>query len=130
MCYKALPPLQALSLLPLYLVSLGGVLNHDGYYLYTYYSNGSSKMNYQDFVWVEFVGGLGALLFCVSIARTSKLDVCRLCTHVLECTLGSHNDRHCQILFNLFPVQWVSMVMWSCYSYSPIHRRRSGYDRL
>ena len=64
-CFS-LSPLQVLTLLPLYLVSLGGVLNYDGYCLYTYYTHGSSKVDYQDFLWVEFVGGLGALILCVS----------------------------------------------------------------
>lgn len=56
---------QALTLTPLVLTSLGGVLNSDGVYLYEYYVSGSLK-DYEDFVAVEFGGALGALAFCVS----------------------------------------------------------------
>lgn len=52
--------------MPLYLVSVGGVLNHDGIYLYTYYTSGRPNMDYNDYVWVEFGGALGAVLFSVS----------------------------------------------------------------
>lgn len=57
---------QALALVPLYLVSVGGVLNTDGQYLYNYYTNSSKAVDYEDYLWVEFGGALGALFFCVS----------------------------------------------------------------
>lgn len=43
-------------------------MNSDGQYLYTYYTRGALDMDYKDYVWVEFGGALGAVLFCVSVA--------------------------------------------------------------
>ncbi len=56
---------QVLAFIPLFLVSLGGVVNTDGQYLYSYYSR-HIDMDYNDYVAVEFGGALGALLFYVS----------------------------------------------------------------
>ena len=76
-----------LSFLPLYLVTLGGVLNYDGQFLYDYYTKATAKVDYQDFVWVEFAGGMGALLFCVSVATV--LPLCSLLYYITcSCVVG------------------------------------------
>ena len=54
-----------LAFIPLFLVSLGGVVNSDGQYLYKYYSH-QTDMDYKGYVAVEFGGALGALIFYVS----------------------------------------------------------------
>ena len=53
-------------LLPIHLVSGGGILNLDGIALYSYITRGNMEISYDDYLPVEFCGALGSMFFNVS----------------------------------------------------------------
>ena len=59
-------PFQLAVVLPVFCVVGGGVLNFDGINIYSYNTRANVEISFDNYLWVEFAGALGALLFYVS----------------------------------------------------------------
>ena len=97
---------QALALTPLYLTSVGGVLNSDGNSLYSYYT-ATNPRDFQDYMWVEFGGALGSLILCVSISNVSSLfnDMCMWFGHFLFHLVADFGDVELLFLLPVFSTE-------------------------
>lgn len=75
--------IQLTFLLPVNLVTGGGVLNIDGIAIYNYYTRGNIELSYDDYLGVEFGGALGAIFFYVS----QEYITCTYFTFILSLTV-------------------------------------------
>ena len=87
-------PLQLTIILPAYCVVGGGVLNIDGITVYSYYTRANIEISFDNYVWVEFAGALGALLVYVS-DKCSFPTTCTTCMAVLLSITCSGSMQSC-----------------------------------